>query len=95
MGRGRRLEPQLRNLTRTVQRAGNKGVLRDGDCQWMTAASGIEHNEGTGHPGGMLHGFQCWINLPAARKMDPPAYKELRYVKNKGRYGRYQHGPSG
>ena len=61
----------------------------------MTAASGIEHNEGTGHPGGMLHGFQCWINLPAARKMDPPAYKELRYVKNKGRYGRYQHGPSG
>ena len=95
MGRGRRLEPQLRNLTRTVKHAGNKGVLRDGDCQWMTAASGIEHNEGTGHPGGMLHGFQCWINLPAARKMDPPAYKELRYVKNKGRYGRYQHGPSG
>jgi len=57
---------------------GNKGVLRDGDCQWMTAASGIEHNEGTGHPGGMLHGFQCWINLPAAHKMDPPAYKYLR-----------------
>jgi hypothetical protein len=31
---------------------GNKGTLRAGDCQWMTAASGIEHNEGTGHPGG-------------------------------------------
>ena len=58
-------------------------MLRDGDCQWMTAASGIEHNEGTGHPGGMLHGFQCWINLPAARKMDPPAYKELRYEKQR------------
>ena len=31
---------------------GNSGVLTDGDCQWMTAASGIEHDEGTGHPGG-------------------------------------------
>ena len=56
---------------------GNKGVLTDGDCQWMTAASGIEHNEGTGHPGGVLHGFQCWINLPAAHKMDPPAYNDM------------------
>ena len=56
---------------------GNKGVLRDGDCQWMTAASGIEHNEGTGHPGGPLHGFQCWINLPAKHKMDPPAYNDM------------------
>lgn len=37
---------------------GNKGTLRAGDCQWMTAASGIEHNEGTGHPGGDMHGFQ-------------------------------------
>ena len=56
---------------------GNKGVLKDGDCQWMTAASGIEHNEGTGHPGGPLHGFQCWINLPSANKMDPPAYNDM------------------
>ena len=56
---------------------GNKGVLKDGDCQWMTAASGIEHNEGTGHPGGPLHGFQCWINLPAKHKMDPPAYNDM------------------
>lgn len=84
---------------------GNKGTLRAGDCQWMTAASGIEyvhcpasgeqlrarchgspgwrdvclprppiprhpraicrHNEGTGHPGGWMHGFQLWCNLPA------------------------------
>ena len=57
---------------------GNKGVLEDGDCQWMTAASGIEHNEGTGHPGGPMHGFQCWINLPAANKMDAPAYNDMR-----------------
>jgi len=56
---------------------GNSGVLKDGDCQWMTAASGIEHDEGTGHPGGPLHGFQCWINLPANNKMDPPAYNDM------------------
>mgnify|MGYP003687024081 FL=1 len=56
---------------------GNKGTLREGDCQWMTAASGIEHNEATGHPGGEMHGFQCWINLPKARKMDPPAYCDI------------------
>jgi len=56
---------------------GNSGVLRDGDCQWMTAASGIEHDEGTGHPGGPLHGFQCWINLPSKHKMDAPAYNDM------------------
>lgn len=56
---------------------GNKGTLRSGDCQWMTAASGIEHNEATGHPGGALHGFQCWINLPKAHKMDPPSYADI------------------
>jgi len=56
---------------------GNKGTLKAGDCQWMTAASGIEHNEGTGHPGGVMHGFQCWINLPNAHKMDPPAYNDI------------------
>lgn len=57
---------------------GNSGVLTDGDCQWMTAASGIEHDEGTGHPGGPLHGFQCWINLPSKNKMDPPAYNDSK-----------------
>ena len=57
---------------------GNKGTLYAGDCQWMTAGSGIQHNEGTGHPGGWLHGFQCWINLPRADKMCPPAYQDIR-----------------
>lgn len=42
---------------------GNKGTLNAGDAQWMTAASGIEHNEGTNHPGGLSHGFQMWLNL--------------------------------
>ncbi|KAJ1490962.1 pirin protein [Baffinella frigidus] len=57
---------------------GNKGTLYAGDCQWMTAGSGIQHNEGTGHPGGWMHGFQCWINLPKADKMCPPAYQDIR-----------------
>lgn len=35
---------------------GNAGILREGDCQWMTAASGIVHDEGRNHPGGTLHG---------------------------------------
>ena len=43
----------------------------------MTAASGIEHHEGRDHPGGLLHGFQCWVNLPAKHKMDPPAYQDV------------------
>lgn len=43
----------------------------------MTAASGIEHDEGRDHPGGVLHGFQMWVNLPAAHKMDPPAYQDV------------------
>ena len=37
---------------------GNTGILRSGDVQWMTAGSGIEHDEGRDHPGGVLHGFQ-------------------------------------
>ena len=56
---------------------GNSGVLRAGDCQWMTAASGIVHDEGRDHPGGTLHGFQCWVNLPAKHKMDPPKYQDV------------------
>ena len=51
---------------------GNNGILRAGDVQWMTAASGIIHDEGQDHPGGALHGFQMWVNLPKSNKMDPP-----------------------
>ena len=43
----------------------------------LESASGVEHNEGTGHPGGELHGFQMWINLPRAHKMDAPAYNDI------------------
>ena len=60
---------------------GNTGTLYAGDLQWMTAASGIEHDEGRGHPGGELHGFQLWVNLPKAHKMDPPAYQDVPSAK--------------
>eukprot|EP00486_Rosalina_sp_Unknown_P014844 CAMPEP_0201593864 /NCGR_PEP_ID=MMETSP0190_2-20130828/191358_1 /ASSEMBLY_ACC=CAM_ASM_000263 /TAXON_ID=37353 /ORGANISM="Rosalina sp." /LENGTH=157 /DNA_ID=CAMNT_0048053257 /DNA_START=107 /DNA_END=577 /DNA_ORIENTATION=- len=39
---------------------GTKGIIRAGDVQWMTAGSGIIHDEGKDHPGGLLHGFQMW-----------------------------------
>ncbi len=61
--------------------AGNRGVLRPGDVQWMTAAGGIVHAEYHEHEfarqGGTLEGVQLWVNLPRRRKMDPPGYQDL------------------
>ena len=61
--------------------AGNHGVLRPGDVQWMTAARGILHAEyheaEFARTGGSLHGLQLWINLPRRFKMSPPAYQDL------------------
>jgi redox-sensitive bicupin YhaK (pirin superfamily) len=57
---------------------GNSGIVRAGEVQWMSAASGIIHDEGREHPGGLLHGFQLWVNLPAKNKMDPPSYQQLK-----------------
>ncbi|MBI9097489.1 MAG: pirin family protein [Spirochaetaceae bacterium] len=57
---------------------GNKGVLRDGDVQWMTAGSGIIHQEMPYHGSGPLfHGFQLWANLPAEKKMMDPRYQDI------------------
>eukprot|EP00485_Elphidium_margaritaceum_P002857 CAMPEP_0202698610 /NCGR_PEP_ID=MMETSP1385-20130828/11876_1 /ASSEMBLY_ACC=CAM_ASM_000861 /TAXON_ID=933848 /ORGANISM="Elphidium margaritaceum" /LENGTH=333 /DNA_ID=CAMNT_0049355363 /DNA_START=96 /DNA_END=1097 /DNA_ORIENTATION=- len=56
---------------------GNKGVLKEGDVQWMTAGSGIIHDEGKEHPGGLLHGFQMWVNLPKKHKMCDPQYQQI------------------
>lgn len=56
---------------------GNKGVIQDGDCQWMTAGSGIIHQELPVASQKML-GLQLWINLPKAHKMTKPAYRDLR-----------------
>jgi len=61
--------------------AGNSGVIGEGDVQWMTAASGILHKEYHGkeltQKGGVLHGAQIWVNLPAKFKMTPPKYQAL------------------
>jgi redox-sensitive bicupin YhaK (pirin superfamily) len=58
---------------------GNKGVISSGDVQWMTAGSGIIHQEmPKGDADGRMHGFQLWANLPAALKMTPPRYQEVK-----------------
>jgi redox-sensitive bicupin YhaK (pirin superfamily) len=55
---------------------GNSGVITPGDVQWMTAGSGIIHQEmPKGDSDGALYGFQLWANLPAAQKMTPPRYQ--------------------
>lgn len=57
---------------------GNGGIIGSGDVQWMTAGSGIIHQEmPKGSPAGRMHGFQLWANLPAADKMMPPRYRGL------------------
>lgn len=56
---------------------GNEGVIGAGDVQWMTAGAGVLHSEMPEQDQGLLHGFQIWLNLPAAEKMKPAAYQEL------------------
>ena len=57
---------------------GNKGKMGAGDVQWMTAGSGILHQEmPKGDPQGRMHGFQLWANLPASLKMTDPRYQDI------------------
>ena len=57
---------------------GNEGVIGPGDVQWMTAGSGIIHQEmPAGEASGLLQGFQLWANLPATHKMMDPRYRVL------------------
>jgi quercetin 2,3-dioxygenase len=57
---------------------GHNGTIAAGDVQWMTAGSGIIHQEmPKGDPAGRMHGFQLWANLPAALKMTPPRYQGI------------------
>lgn len=56
---------------------GNKGHLRDGDVQWMTAGRGIIHSEMPQQEQGLMRGFQLWLNLPAAEKMKPAYYRDI------------------
>lgn len=68
-------------LAGTVDHAdslGNKGSLGAGDIQWMTAGSGIMHQEmPQGNDRGQMHGFQLWANLPSSLKMTGPRYQDV------------------
>ena len=69
-------------LSGTVEHAdslGNNGSLSDGDIQWMTAGSGIIHQEmPKGNENGAMHGFQLWANLPSNQKMTAPRYQDIK-----------------
>jgi redox-sensitive bicupin YhaK (pirin superfamily) len=56
---------------------GNRGDLKPGDVQWMTAARGIIHSEMPQQTEGRMRGFQLWINLPAKEKMKPAHYRDI------------------
>ena len=61
--------------------AGNTGLLSNGDVQWMTAGRGVIHSELPSDKfqstGGLMHGFQIWVNLPAKNKMMEPRYQDV------------------
>ena len=61
---------------------GGGGLITNGDTQWMTAGAGILHIETPPEylvaSGGLFHGFQLWVNLPAARKFSPARYQDIR-----------------
>lgn len=58
---------------------GNRGSITSGDVQWMTAGSGIIHQEmPKGDQVGRMHGFQLWANLPSSLKMTPPRYQDIK-----------------
>ncbi len=61
---------------------GGGGIITDGDTQWMTAGRGIIHIEAPPEEvvirGGLFHGFQLWVNLPAQLKWNPPRYQDIR-----------------
>ena len=58
---------------------GNRGDITAGDVQWMTAGSGIVHQEmPRGNPQGRMGGFQLWANLPASHKMMDPRYRDVK-----------------
>ncbi|MEX2476283.1 pirin family protein [Marinobacter sp.] len=57
---------------------GNRGNLKNGGVQWMTAGRGIVHSEMPQQESGRMRGFQLWLNLPAAEKMKPAGYRDLQ-----------------
>jgi quercetin 2,3-dioxygenase len=57
--------------------AGNEGLLGDGGVQWMTAGRGVIHSELPEQTEGVMEGFQLWLNLHSADKMQPPSYRDI------------------
>jgi redox-sensitive bicupin YhaK (pirin superfamily) len=57
---------------------GHQGRIGSGDVQWMTAGSGVIHQEMPQATVGRLQGFQLWVNLPGEKKMIPPRYQEIK-----------------
>lgn len=55
----------------------NRGIIKSGDIQWMTAGSGILHQEMPRRFNGTMSGFQLWVNLPATHKMMAPRYQDV------------------
>src|SRR3954447_3784325 len=78
----RGIEPITYVLAGSVEHGdslGNKGKMTAGDVQWMTAGSGILHQEmPKGDPNGRMHGFQLWSNLPQSLKMTAPRYQDVK-----------------
>ncbi len=68
----------LEGTVQHMDSLGNSGSLNAGDIQWMTAGSGIMHQEmPSGNLMGKMHGFQLWANLPASTKMTTPRYQDV------------------
>ena len=71
---------------------GNSGTLGAGDVQWMTAGSGIMHQEmPQGDAQGRMHGFQLWANLPSSLKMTAPRYQDVKAADIPGGHRRRRH----
>ncbi|AEB95912.1 MAG: pirin family protein [Metallosphaera sp.] len=69
----------LKGRVKHEDSTGNKGVIDTGDIQWMTAGSGIYHQEMPEvSPDGEMRGFQLWLNIPREKKMIKPKYRNLR-----------------
>lgn len=68
----------LHGIVKHGDSMGNKGEISDGQVQWMTAGSGIIHQEMPQKQQDYLRGFQLWVNLPAKKKMMDPRYRDIK-----------------
>jgi redox-sensitive bicupin YhaK (pirin superfamily) len=69
----------LEGLAEHGDSLGNAGTIGPGDLQWMTAGSGIVHQEMPKPLAGRMYGFQLWVNLPRRAKMMPPRYRDIAH----------------